>query len=114
VLVVEDEVLLRLELADALRSASFRVLEAKNADDAVALLEADHAIAVVCTDIQMPGSMNGIDLAKWVRANFPVVKIVVLSGSSAGLPEGLADAVIKKPMMFSSVVARIRGVLEAP
>ena len=67
VLVVEDEYLLRLNAADMIRAADFQVIEAASADEAIAILESRDDIAVVFTDIQMPGSMDGLKLARTVR-----------------------------------------------
>ena len=67
VLVVEDEFVIRMHTADMIEEAGFEVVEASNADEAVVILEARLDIAVVFTDIQMPGSMNGLKLATVVR-----------------------------------------------
>jgi CheY-like chemotaxis protein len=80
ILIVENEALVRLELAAALADMGFIVLQAENADDAIALLETHPRIAILVTDITMPGSMDGLRLAHHVRGRWPPVKIVVLSG----------------------------------
>jgi CheY-like chemotaxis protein len=67
VLVVEDEFLIRINAAEMMEEAGFEVVEASNADEAVATLEARLDIAVVFTDIQMPGTMDGLKLARAVR-----------------------------------------------
>lgn len=92
VLVVEDDFLLRLDAADMIQAAGFRVIEAGSADEAIAILEARADIAVVFTDIQMPGSMDGLKLARAVRGRWPPIKIIATSGLSHihedDLPEG--------------------------
>ena len=80
VLVVEDEFLIRMHAAEMIEEAGFEVLEASNADEAVEMLEARFDIAVVFTDIQMPGSMDGLKLAKAVRDRWPPIHIVATSG----------------------------------
>ena len=80
VLVVEDEFLLRMDAIDMIASAGFEALEAVNADEAIAILEERPDIAVVFTDIQMPGSMDGLKLARAVRGRWPPIKIVATSG----------------------------------
>ena len=74
------------------RSAGFDVVEAANADDAIEILEVRRDIAVVFTDIQMPGSMDGLKLARAVRGRWPPIKIVATSGlvdvGEKDLPEG--------------------------
>jgi CheY-like chemotaxis protein len=92
VLIVEDEFLLRIDAADMIAAAGFEVLEAGNADEAIRLLEARPDITVVFTDIQMPGSMDGLKLARAVKGRWPPIKIVATSGHAdvgeTDLPEG--------------------------
>jgi CheY-like chemotaxis protein len=91
VLIVEDEFLLRMDAVDMIAAAGFEVVEASNADEAIEILEARTDITVVFTDIQMPGSMDGLKLARAVRGRWPPIKIVATSGLDIGatdLPEG--------------------------
>ena len=92
VLVVEDETLVRMNTADVIRDLGFTVLEAVNADQAIALLESTPAIAVLFTDIQMPGSMDGLRLAAVVRDRWPPVALLITSGKlspqNADMPAG--------------------------
>jgi CheY-like chemotaxis protein len=92
VLVVEDDYLLRLDAADMIKAADFEVIEAANADEAIAILESRNDIAVIFTDIQMPGSMDGLRLARAVRGRWPPIKIITTSGQriieELDLPEG--------------------------
>jgi CheY-like chemotaxis protein len=92
VLVVEDDHLLRLDAADMIAAAGFDVVEAANADEAIAILESRNDITVVFTDVQMPGSMDGLKLARAVRGRWPPIKIVTTSGrriiEETDLPEG--------------------------
>jgi CheY-like chemotaxis protein len=92
VLIVEDEFLLRMDAVDMIESAGFDVVEATNADEAIAILEKRFDITVVFTDIQMPGSMDGLKLAQAVRGRWPPIKIVATSGhvsvTQKDLPEG--------------------------
>jgi DNA-binding response OmpR family regulator len=80
VLLVEDEVLIRMSVAEYLRDCGYRVIEAGNADEAVKVLNADAAIDVVCSDVQMPGTMDGFGLAQWVRRERVGLKIILVSG----------------------------------
>lgn len=80
VLVVEDDPLLRMDVVDIVESAGLDAIEAGSADEALLLLEANPAIAHLLTDIEMPGSMNGIVLAFAVRDRWPPITIVVMSG----------------------------------
>jgi two-component sensor histidine kinase/FixJ family two-component response regulator len=80
VLVVEDEMMLRMRAVDIVEDAGFTPLEAVNADDALAILEARSDIELLFTDIQMPGSMDGLKLAYAVRERWPSIKIILVSG----------------------------------
>jgi CheY-like chemotaxis protein len=80
VLVVDDEPLIRLGLAATLEDAGYQVVEAADAKQAIGLLEANDGIEVVLTDVDMPGDMDGIRLAHYVRHRWPPVVLVVISG----------------------------------
>src|ERR1700694_3987256 len=80
VLVVEDEMLLRMRAVDMVEDAGFTPVEAINADDALAILESRSDIELLFTDIQMPGSMDGLKLAYAVHARWPLIKIILVSG----------------------------------
>jgi CheY-like chemotaxis protein len=80
VLIVEDEVLLRWHAVAIVEDAGFDVVEAANADEAIAILETRSDIRVVFTDIQMPGTIDGLRLAHFVRTRWPPVHIIATSG----------------------------------
>ncbi len=80
ILVVEDDALVQLELADWLAELGLTVLTADNADEAIVLLDTHPEIELLLTDIQMPGSMDGIRLAHHVAERWPPVRIIVASG----------------------------------
>tara|TARA_R110002020_G_scaffold127531_3_gene286107 strand:+ start:9166 stop:9534 length:369 start_codon:yes stop_codon:yes gene_type:complete len=80
VLVVEDEVLIRMAMVEELEDAGFEVFEASNADQAIDTLVANSRIDVMFTDIDMPGGVNGLRLAASVRDRWPPIKIIVTSG----------------------------------
>jgi CheY-like chemotaxis protein len=110
VLIVEDEALLRMNAAEMIADAGFEVAEAANADEAIAILEARPNIHVVFTDVQMPGSMDGLKLARFVRGRWPPIKIVATSGfvrvGEQDLPEG--SRFVTKPYMAAEIVATLR------
>lgn len=87
ILVVEDEGLVRMAAADDLVEAGFKVLEAANADQAIKMLETHPEITILFTDIDMPGSMDGIRLAHAVRERWPPVKLVLVSGHQSPASE---------------------------
>ena len=92
VLVVEDEPMLLLMASDLVEEAGFQALTARNADEALAILESRQDVRIVFTDVDMPpGSMNGLKLARLVRGRWPPIQIIVTSGhvqlGSGDLPE---------------------------
>ena len=109
VLVVEDEFLLRMDAADMIAAAGFDVVEATDADTAIGILEARNDVAVIFTDIQMPGSMDGLKLARAVRGRWPPIKIIATSGVRIGetdLPEG--GRFLPKPYSSAQITGMLR------
>lgn len=92
VLVVEDSAIIRISAVELVISAGYQVLEACDADEAIRILEARTDIDLVFTDVQMPGTMDGIKLAHYIRNRWPPVKLIVASGAAiveqSGLPSG--------------------------
>ena len=82
VLVVEDESLLRASAIDMVKEAGFDVIEASDADEAIRILESRNDIRAVFTDVQMPGSMDGLRLARVIRSRWPPVALIVTSGKT--------------------------------
>jgi CheY-like chemotaxis protein len=115
VLVVEDEFLIRMDAVDVIRGAGFYVVEARNADEAILILENRIDITVVFTDIQMPGSMDGLKLAAAIRGRWPPIKIVATSGlldlSEVDLPPG--SRFLPKPYSPRQVVGVLRELMAA-
>ena len=116
ILVVEDEVLIRLAIAEYLRECGYKVHEATHAAEAVAVLESPEvSVDVVFSDVVMPGEMDGFGLARWVRANRPGVEVILTStvDRSAEVAGMLCEAgpLMKKPYEPQSVVERIKQLL---
>lgn len=104
VLVVEDEAMIRLDLASLLEQRGFNVLEAGSAAEAIEILERDRTIRVVFTDVRMPGDMDGVALAKCVRERWPPTIIVICSGNCEEAID-LADIhLVEKPYMADQLV----------
>src|SRR5215213_10994030 len=80
VLVVEDEMMLRMRAVDIVEDAGFNPVEAVNADEALSILESRSDISLLFTDIQMPGSVDGLKLAHAVHKRWPAIKIILVSG----------------------------------
>ena len=110
VLVVEDETMVMMSIAAELRSAGFAVIEATNADEAIAALNANDTIDIMFTDVQMPGSMNGLELVAQVHRRWPSVRVLITSGTAMLTPGDLAlgDSFISKPYSSSDVTAELR------
>lgn len=118
ILVVDDEVLVRLVIAEYLRDCGYRVHEAASAEEAVIVLDTpDTAIDLVFSDVVLPGTMDGFGLAQWIRANHPHVQVVLTSGvaRSAKLAASLCESgpMMRKPYEPQHVVDRIRQLLAA-
>ena len=92
VLVVEDSTIIRMGAVDLVLSAGYEALEASNADEAIRVLESRADVDLVFTDVQMPGTMDGIKLAHFIRDRWPPVKLIVASGNTileeSSLPAG--------------------------
>jgi CheY-like chemotaxis protein len=116
VLVVEDDVLVREPIADCLREVGYEVLEAGDAREAIDLVDhADH-LDLVFSDVRMPGELDGVGLARWVRAHHPEVPVLLTSGYDAHswLGGDLAREVrlLQKPYTQDQVLRHIRRLLE--
>jgi CheY-like chemotaxis protein len=110
ILIVEDDFLIRMHAAEMIGDAGFDVVEAASADEAILILEDRLDITVVFTDIQMPGSMDGLKLAAAIRGRWPPIKIVATSGlvdvRQDQLPEG--GRFLSKPYSPDQVVRVLR------
>jgi CheY-like chemotaxis protein len=80
VLVVEDESIIRMQAVVIIEEAGYNVVEACNADEAIAILKTREDIGIVVTDIEMPGSMDGIKLARTIRDQWPPIELIITSG----------------------------------
>jgi two-component system, response regulator PdtaR len=116
VLVAEDEALIRMMAIDALCNAGFRVLEAQHAHDALALLEAQaDGIHLLFTDIHMPGSMDGLDLAHHVHGQWPWIALLIASGQRQPMPAELPPGCrfLPKPYDLDHVIGHARTLTSA-
>ena len=113
VLVVEDEVLIGLQAVSLLEEAGFNTLQAGSADEAIALLEARKDIRVVFTDINLPGSMDGLRLAHAIRHRWPPIELVLTSGhirvGEEEMPEG--GIFLDKPYGGHELVQTVRSLV---
>jgi CheY-like chemotaxis protein len=110
ILIVEDEYMVRMNAAAMMEDAGFDVLEAGNADEAMRLLESNPDISIVFTDIEMPGSMNGLKLAHAVTGRWPPIRIIATSGRfhvrDGDLPAG--GRFLPKPYSSGQILGALR------
>ena len=113
VLVVEDEMLLRMRAVDMVEDAGFTSVEAVDADEAVAILESRSDIALLLTDIQMPGTMDGLGLAHSVRERWPPIKIILVSGQLklANIDIPADSRFFGKPLEAKDLIAEMQSMI---
>jgi two-component sensor histidine kinase len=113
VLVVEDEMILRMRAVDIVEDAGFTAVEAINADEALAILEKRSDISLLFSDIQMPGTMDGLMLAYAVHARWPSIKIILVSGqiklSDADRPAN--SVFFEKPLVVKQLISELRAMV---
>jgi CheY-like chemotaxis protein len=115
ILFVEDEPLIRMDMAEFLRECGYRVHEAADAAEALEALQAKFAIDLVFTDINLPGGMNGLELAEWILSNRPGVKTLITTGRplERGAPP-IAGAFLAKPYTGRNLLERVKQELVTP
>jgi CheY-like chemotaxis protein len=113
ILVVEDEAIIRMGAVQMLEDAGFAVVEASNADDALAILELPNDIRAVFTDINMPGTLDGLRLARAVRGRWPPIHLILTSGLISPSEEEFPanGRFIRKPYRAEHVIATLRELL---
>jgi two-component system, response regulator PdtaR len=111
ILVVEDEVLIRNLIAEELRDAGFFVIEAANAEEAMTYLKACGDVDLVFTDIRMPGSLSGLDLARQLRGQHPSLPIILTSGNAAPPGTEAIGRFIPKPYKLEYAASVVRDLL---
>lgn len=113
VLVVEDEMVLRMRAVDIVEDAGFVPIEAVSADEAIKILESRDDISLLFTDIQMPGSMDGLKLAHAAHTRWPHIKIVLVSGqiavTDADKPED--SKFFPKPLEIQQMIAELQAMI---
>ena len=115
VLVVEDNALIRMNALDLVRSAGFEGVGAASADEAIAILEARADIRLVFTDVEMPGTIDGVKLAHYIRNRWPPIHLIVASGKAirdeSQLPTG--SRFFSKPYDSNTIVKEMTRMLAA-
>jgi CheY-like chemotaxis protein len=116
ILVVEDEVLIRLAVCDFLRECGYRVLEAGTGEEAQAIFGSGEPVEVLFSDIDLGSGINGFMLATWVRANYPTVRIVLASGVARIAQEAshlCNEPFLEKPYSYAALADHIKRLLAA-
>jgi CheY-like chemotaxis protein len=114
VLLVEDEPLVRLLLAEELREAGLTVVEAGSASEALQFLAVADPVDVVVTDIQMPGGMDGLELADRIRQQHPAIPIVLTSGNPPPVNLSRVGPFLMKPYALNEAVQVVLASLPHP
>ena len=111
VLIVEDELLLRMNISDELERHGYEVLQAANADAAIKILEARDDIKTIFTDIDMPGSMDGLKLAAAIRDRWPPINIIITTGKKIPLADEMParSLFVEKPYRNTQVLQAFRS-----
>jgi DNA-binding NtrC family response regulator len=115
VLIVEDDMILRMRSVDIVEDAGYTPVEAVDADEALGILQSRSDIALLFTDIQMPGSMDGLQLAHAVCERWPQLKIILVSGhlklSSAEIPRD--SRFFGKPLVSAQMITEMQDMIGA-
>lgn len=110
VLVVEDETFIRLDAVEVLEEAGYEAIEARTGDEALAILQVRRDIDLVWTDVNMPGSINGLDLSKWIAVERPDIGVVITSGMVRPAASSLPSKTLffDKPYSFEQILGAIK------
>jgi CheY-like chemotaxis protein len=113
ILFVEDEALVRMDMAEFLRECGYRVHEAANASEAIEALQSKFAVDLVFTDINLGEGMNGCELASWTTSNRPGVKVLVTTGSALrrDVPAEVIEPLLAKPYTGRDLLDRVKQAL---
>lgn len=114
ILLVEDEILIRLASSDWLRDAGYAVIEASGPAEAMEILATGELLAMLATDITMPGPLDGLDLAAHFRAVRPGLPVLLLSAHVPDDPFAHADAALSKPFGPSQLLATVEQLIGVP
>jgi CheY-like chemotaxis protein len=110
-LVVDDEPLILMDTSDMISGEGYAVIEASTADEAFAFLESHSSLQLLFTDVQMPGRLNGFELARIVRERWPHIQVIVVSGAARPGPNDLPSnaSFIGKPISAELVREVLRN-----
>jgi DNA-binding response OmpR family regulator len=116
VLLVEDEPIIRMAVAEYLRGEGYTVVEAGSGDRAMDIIRSGKSIDIIVTDVQMPGEHDGVALALWARRTNSNIRLIIVSGAMSGTVAldvlGDEGRIIPKPYRYEEIVDRIRELLD--
>jgi CheY-like chemotaxis protein len=111
ILVVEDEVLIRVLIAEELRLEGFSVIQAGCADEALTYIKAGEQVDLVFSDIRTPGSLDGLQLAEILLDRYPYIPVILTSGNAPTRHVGIVEAFVPKPYDVTQTIALISAIL---
>jgi DNA-binding NtrC family response regulator len=114
ILLVEDDALLRISIADHLRSKGYHVIEAGTVIEAATVLSSGASVHVIFSDVDLPGATGGLSFAVWVHAHYPGIPVILTSGVRAVMPTlNTQESVrfVPKPYDFDKVAHLIAGAI---
>ena len=111
VLLVEDEVLIRIPLAESLRDIGYEVIEAGNADEAIIIVNSGIHVDLVISDVQMPGQMDGRALVKYLTLERPDIPIILASGALIAPDIGDLVLGVRKPYLPSDIATLAKNII---
>jgi CheY-like chemotaxis protein len=113
VLVVEDEILIRAAVAEYLRRLRYTVVEAADAAEGIAVVVSGELIDVVICDVDLPGTMDGLGLARWINRHHAALPVLLTSGRGIALSAGKipANSFIAKPYRLAELAKRLKSML---
>lgn len=116
ILVVDDEPIIRLDAVAMIEDAGFIAYEAADAEEALGLISAHPEVSVLFTDINMPGPLDGLELARRIHDGWPMVQLVITSGRVMPSPDEIPDHghFVAKPYQTSAVVDLLRTICQEP
>jgi CheY-like chemotaxis protein len=111
-LLVEDEVLIRLSIAEPLRDEGYTVLEASNASEAIDLVSTGHPLDLAITDVRMPGAVDGVALSYALKEIHPALPIILISGDMSPDRDHRGDGFLRKPFQLSELTKLITKLMD--
>ncbi len=109
VLVVEDEVMMRTKLAEELQDAGYLVVEASDGTEAIEILTVRRDIKIVISDVRMPGPIDGVELSRRVRSDYPGIKVILSSGEPNAADSTAHGGFFLKPYRVARIISHIRS-----